>query len=150
MNPAFRLIAAAGFGTASLVTATAAIAATADTLYQRIGGYDAIAAVTDDLLGRLAADKSLGRFFVGFSTDSFGKVRAHFIEILCVQTGGPCNYTGRDMKTVHTGLHITEADWQHSLELFGQTMAKFNVPEREQKDLAALLVPLEKDIVEKK
>jgi hemoglobin len=150
MNIVSRFIAAAGFGSA-LLAATAADSATTDkTLYQRIGGYDAIAAVTDDLLGRLAADQSLGRFFVGFSTDSFGKVRAHFIEIICVQTGGPCNYTGRDMKTVHTGLHITKADWQHSLELFGQTMAKFDVPEQEQKDLAALLVPLEKDIVEQK
>jgi hemoglobin len=80
-------------------------------LYQRLGGYDALAAVSDDFLGHLAADPQMGRFFVGLSTDSRLKVRQHVVDFLCVATGGPCKYTGRDMRTAHTGLNITEADW---------------------------------------
>jgi hemoglobin len=62
-----------------------------------LGGYDAVAAVTDELIARLAADKQLGRFLVGISDDSKGKLRQHFVEFLCFSAGGPCVYTARDM-----------------------------------------------------
>jgi truncated hemoglobin YjbI len=67
-------------------------------LYRRLGGYDAIAAVTDDFLGRLAADKQTSRFFSGVSADSLRKLRQHVIDQLCEATGGPCYYFGRSMK----------------------------------------------------
>src|SRR5262252_4657459 len=73
------------------------------TLYQRLGGYDAIAAVSDDFIGRLVSDKMLSRFVVGLSDDSKKKLRQHLVDFLCNATGGPCAYTGRDMKTVHMG-----------------------------------------------
>ena len=79
-------------------------------LYTRLGGYDAIAAVTDDFLGRLAADKQMSRFFVGVSADSLRKLRQHVVDQLCEASGGPCYYFGRSMKTVHAGLGITESD----------------------------------------
>src|SRR5262245_64607914 len=82
-----------------------------DSLYKRLGGYDALAAVTDDFIGRLATDPKLGRFFVGLSNDSKTRIRQHVIDFLCMNTGGPCKYTGRDMQTAHTGLNITEEDW---------------------------------------
>ena len=85
------------------------------TLYQRLGGYDAIAAVTDDFLGRLAHDKSLGRFFVGHITDSVARIRHDIVDFLCHATGGPCAYRGRDMKMSHAGLGITVADWDEML-----------------------------------
>src|SRR5436190_17595579 len=81
-------------------------------LYERLGGFDALAAVSDDFIGRLAADKMLGRFVVGLSDDSKKKLRQHFVEFLCNATGGPCVYIGRDMKTSHAGLGITEDDWK--------------------------------------
>jgi hemoglobin len=118
-------------------------------LYERIGGYDAIAAVTDDFLDRLEKDDKLGRFFQGVSKDSVMRIRQHVVDLICAKTGGPCYYTGRDMKTVHEGLGISKADWDIMLKRFGETLAKFKVPEPEQKDLAALVVPLEKQIVEK-
>src|ERR1051326_976622 len=80
-------------------------------LYHRLGGYDAIAAVTDDFIGRLAADKQLSRFFVGHSTNSLQHIRQLVVDQLCAATGGPCVYIGRDMKTTHQGVAITEADW---------------------------------------
>lgn len=119
-------------------------------LYQRLGGYDAIAAVTDDFLGRLIADEEFSAFFVGMSADTEKRVRQHIVDFFCQATGGPCFYVGRDMKTVHTGLGITDAQWKRSLGFFGETMKALNVPPQEQQDLAVALAPLEKDIVEKK
>jgi hemoglobin len=124
-------------------------AAQEKTLYQRLGGYDAIAAVTDDFIARLASDPKLGRFFVGFSTDGKMRIRQHVVDLICKVSGGPCSYLGRDVKVAHAGAGITKADWDRSVELFGETLAKFNVAEHERKDLAAIIVPLEKDIVDK-
>ena len=77
------------------------------TLYKRLGGYDAIAAVTDDFIGRLAADKQLSRFLVGLSVDSQKKLRQHVVDQLCEATGGPCLYTGRAMKAAHGAWNYT-------------------------------------------
>lgn len=118
-------------------------------LYERLGGYDAVAAVTDDFLGRLATDKQLGRFFPGHSTDSLKKIRQHIVDQLCVATGGPCVYMGRDMKTAHSGMGITEADWNQAVALLGQTLDKFKVGETERGELVTALSALKKDIVEK-
>jgi len=65
------------------------------TLYERLGGYDGIAKVVDDFIGRLVADKQFEKFFIGQSTDSKKKIRNHVIEQFCVAAGGPCVYTGR-------------------------------------------------------
>ncbi len=120
-----------------------------DSLYKRLGGYDALAAVTDDFIGRLATDKSLGKFFVGLSNDSKTKVRQHVIDFLCKATGGPCAYTGRDMKLVHTGLGITKKEWDASVKHLVATLDKFKVPAKEKGEVLGAVGPLEKDIVEK-
>jgi len=122
-------------------------ATTQDRLYKRLGGYDALAAVTDDFIGRLATDPKLGRFFVGLSNDSKTRVRQHVVDFLCVATGGPCKYTGRDMETVHTGLNITEEDWTISVKALSDTLNKFKVPAREQQDVVNAIVPLKSKIV---
>jgi hemoglobin len=140
----------------SLIAATAGLVAALlvkpaiadDSLYSRLGGYDAIAAVTDDFLARLEKDDKLGRFFQGVSADSLVRIRQHVVDLVCAQTGGPCKYIGRDMKTAHAGLGITKADWERSNMRFGETLAKFKVPEKEQKELAGVLAPLEKVIVD--
>ena len=118
-------------------------------LYKRLGGYDALAAVTDDFIGRLATDKTLGRFFVGASDNSKMRIRQLVVEQLCAATGGPCVYIGRDMKTAHKGLGITGEDWDISIKHLLATLTKFNVPEKLQKEVAAALTPLKADIVEK-
>src|SRR5262249_22239141 len=118
-----------------------------DSLYKRLGGYDALAAVTDDFLGRLATDPKEGRFFVGLSSDSKTRVRQHVVDFLCVATGGPCKYTGRDMVTAHTGLGITEEDWNIAVKALGDTLNKFKVPAREQQDVVGAIAPLKGQIV---
>ena len=118
-------------------------------LYARLGGYDAIAAVVDDFVGRLVADKGLNKFFVGHSEDSLKKIRMHVINQLCEATRGPCNYTGRDMRTSHHGLGITSADWDASVKHLVATLDKFKVPKAEQDELLAVVSTLKKDIVDK-
>jgi len=122
-------------------------AAAQDSLYKRLGGYDALAAVTDDFIGRLATDSKEGRFFVGLSTDSKTRVRQHVLDFLCVATGGPCKYTGRDMETAHTGLNITEEDWTIAVKALGDTLNKFKVPPREQGEVVGAIAPLKSKIV---
>lgn len=121
----------------------------APVLYKRLGGYDAIAAVTDDFLGRLAADKQMSRFFVGVSADSLRKLRQHVVNQLCEATGGPCYYFGRSMKTVHAGLGITESDWQITVKHLQLTLGKFKVPDKERGEILSMFSSLKNDIVEK-
>jgi len=116
-------------------------------LYKRLGGYDALAAVTDDFIGRLATDPQLGRFFKGLSTDSQKRIRQHVVDFLCNATGGPCIYTGRDMKTAHTGLGITEDDWSSSVKALVATLDKFKVPEKEKGEVLSAISGLKGDIV---
>lgn len=116
-------------------------------LYARLGGYDALVAVTKDFIGRLATDPQLSRFFTGLNDTSKARVEAHVIDFLCVATGGPCVYTGQDMKTAHTGLHISEADWNASAAHLTETLNKFNVPQKEQSEVMTAIGGLKGDIV---
>jgi hemoglobin len=136
---------------AVLVASTpAARAQTKKTLYERLGGYNAIAAVTDDFVGRLVADKQLERFFVGHSTDSKKRIRQHVIDQLCAATGGPCIYTGRTMKDSHAGLGITEDEWNAAAQHLVAPLDKFKVGPQEKKELLDFVGGLKNDIVEKK
>ena len=97
------------------------------TLYARLGGYDAIALVVDDFIHRLATDKRFEKFFTGFSEDSQKRLRQHILDQFCMAAGGPCVYTGREMRTVHKGLGITEADWR-AMGLIGYDIAPIPEP----------------------
>ncbi len=118
-------------------------------LYERLGGYNAIAAVIDDFMQAQLSNPQLARFFVGHSTDSKKRIRQLIVNQICEATGGPCIYTGRDMKTVHAGLGITESDWQAAVKLLTATLDKFKVPQKEKEDVFAAVSGLKKDIVEK-
>ncbi|HEY7684675.1 MAG TPA: group 1 truncated hemoglobin [Gemmatimonadales bacterium] len=121
----------------------------APSLYQRLGGYDALAAVTDDFIGRLVTDSSLTRFFGGHGKDSKGRIRQLVLDQLCAVTGGPCVYIGRDMKTTHAGLGITQANWDRAVQLLVATLDKFKVPQKEQQEVLAAVSTLKGDIVER-
>ena len=118
-------------------------------LYKRLGGYDAIAAVSDDFIGRMAADKTLARFLVGLSDNSKGHLRQLVVDQLCAATGGPCIYIGRDMKTAHKGLGITGADWDLAVKYLVESLDQFKVPEKEKGELLTIASGLKPDIVEK-
>ena len=134
----------------SLLLATSGIAQDpAKSLYERIGGYNALAAVVDDFIGRLIAEKQFERFFVGHSVDSKKRIRQHILDQFCEATGGPCLYTGRDMKTSHTGLGISNADWDAAAKHLVASLDKFKVPVKEKDEVLAFVTTLKKDIVEK-
>src|SRR3954470_3747364 len=118
-------------------------------LYARLGGYDAIALVVDDFITRLATDKRFEKFFTGFSDDSKKRLRQHILDQFCVAAGGPCVYTGREMRTVHKGLGITEADWDVAAKHLVEALDKYKVPEAEKNELLAFVTSQKKDIVEK-
>ena len=120
-----------------------------DSLYKRLGGYDAVAAVADDFILRLATDKQLGRFLMGLSMDSKKRLRQLIVDQFCAVTGGPCLYVGRDMKTSHRGLGISESDWDLAAKHLVATLNKFKVPKKEQDELIAAVSTLKADIVEK-
>jgi len=119
-------------------------------LYQRLGGYDAIAAVADDFLGRLIQDETLGRFFTGQSTESKMRIRQLVVDQVCAATGGPCVYIGRDMKSSHAGLGITEEEWNTMVKHLVASLDKFNVAEKEKNELIGAITGMKKDIVEDK
>ena len=136
-------------GSPALRAVRAADTAAGPNLYKRLGGYDAIAAVTDDFLGRLLAEPRFAKFFTGASSDSKSRIRQHIVDQLCFATGGPCVYTGRTMKAAHAGLGITEEDWNAAVADLVASLDKFRVPAREKGELAAILATVKGDIVEK-
>jgi hemoglobin len=131
------------------MSATAFAASQEKSLYERVGGYNALAAVVDDFIGRLISDKQFEKFFIGQSTDSKKRIRQHILDQFCAATGGPCVYTGREMKTSHAGLGITNAEWDAAAKHLVASLDKFKVPEKEKGELLAFVTGLKKDIVEK-
>lgn len=118
-------------------------------LYERLGGYNALAAVVDDFIVRLVTDKNFERFFAGHSDDSKKGIRQHILDQFCAAMGGPCLYTGREMKTTHMGLGITSAQWDAAATHLVASLDKFKVPEKEKGEVVAFVSTLKKDIVEK-
>lgn len=118
------------------------------TLYTRLGGYDAIAAVASDLLPRLAGDALLGRFWENRGDDGIAREKQLLINYLCASAGGPMVYTGRDMEIAHRGMGITSADWDAFIGHLVATLANFSVPERETSEVLAFIESTKDDIVE--
>jgi hemoglobin len=119
----------------------------AKSLYERLGGYDAVALVVDEFIMQLGKDKQLSRFLVGLSDDSKKKLRQNVLNQFCMATGGPCVYTGRDMRTVHTGLKISESDWDIAAKALVGALDKYKVPQQEKDEVVAIVTSLKKDIV---
>lgn len=119
-----------------------------DTLYHRLGGYDAIVAVVDDLLTRLKADAQLGRFWQHRGEDGVLRERQLLINFLCSSAGGPLMYVGRDMKIAHKGMGISEGDWQAFTDHVEATLANFEVPAAERAAVLGFVDGLKADIVE--
>ncbi len=119
----------------------------ADSLYKRLGGYDAIAAAVDDLMSRLINDPQIGVYWKGQTTDTKHRQRQLLLDFLASAFGGPAYYTGRDMKTSHTGLRISESDWQVFVKHTVATLDKLGVKGKEKDDFLAAAVGLKKDIV---
>jgi hemoglobin len=119
-----------------------------ETLYERLGGYDAIASVANDLLPRMQADAQLARFYQHRGEDGLRRSRQLLIDFLCSSAGGPLYYTGRDMKITHKGMKIGESDWSAFLGYLNETLDALQVPHAERVEVAALMQSTKSDIVE--
>jgi hemoglobin len=120
----------------------------AASLYERLGGYDAIAAVAEDLLPRLRTDPTLGRFWAYRGEDGVAREKQLLVDFLCSCAGGPMYYRGRDMALCHRGMGITEDDWTVFLGHAAATLAKFEVPAVEQGEIVDFVLSLKADVVD--
>ena len=114
------------------------------TLFERLGGYEPIQAVVDESIKNIAADRRINRFF---AKADISNLRHQLADQICAASGGPCIYTGRDMKSAHAGMGIKSSHFNALVQDIGKALKKFKVPAREQRELVALLAPTKRDIV---
>lgn len=113
-------------------------------LYDRLGGKEAITAVVDALSANVAAD---GRINQRFANANIKRFKAQMVDLLCQASGGPCVYKGMDMQTVHKGMKITEAEFMAVAENAAKTLDSFKVPAAEKNEVMSLLASMKGDIV---
>lgn len=120
-------------------------------LYDRLGGKAAITAVVDEFIGIVVADTRINKFFADTGKDPkrVEKLKMNLINQICEASGGPCKYTGKDMKTAHEGMGIAEADFNALVEDLVKALDKFKVGKKEKDQLLGALGPMKGDIVEK-
>jgi hemoglobin len=114
-------------------------------LYERLGGRDAIAAVVDDFTARCANDERINK---KFARTDIPRLKKMLVDQVCEATGGPCTYTGRDMKETHRSMGVTAGEFDALVEDLVATQDHFDVPKAEQEELLGLLGPMRGDIVE--
>lgn len=115
-------------------------------LYDRLGGKPAIQAVVDDFIGNVAADNRINSFF---ANTNISRLNMMLVNQICEATGGPCKYEGRSMKAAHTGMGLSDANFNALVDDLVKSLNKFNVPEREKKELLTALSAMRGDIVGK-
>jgi len=133
------------------VTAGAQAGAKQKSLYDRLGGKKAITAVIDEFVGRVAADNRINHFFAATASNpaQLASFKGKLVDQICEAAGGPCKYTGKDMKTAHMGMGIATADFNALVEDLVGALDKFKVGQHEKDQLLGALAPMKKDIVEK-
>ncbi len=117
-------------------------------LYERLGGYDAIAAVVDALMVRIKDDDKLRRFYDHRGADGIAREQQLLVDFLCASTGGPMVYTDRAMKPVHVGMRLDDEDWKRAMAHLTATLDAFEVPEQEKGEVMSFHENLKSEIVE--
>ena len=127
-------------------------APTKASLYDRLGGKKAIDMVVNDFVDTVGSDPRIKNQKVAdrLAAIDIDNLKRLVSDQVCMAAGGPCKYTGRDMKTTHQDLGITEAEWNYVVDDLVKTLNKYKVPDQEQQELLALLGPMKTDIVEAK
>src|SRR5215471_14906303 len=134
--------------TAALFLLTAILgnsAAQTKSLYERLGGKDAIKAVVDELAMRVTADPRINKKFARSNVD---RLKFNLVEFICSATGGPCKYTGRNMRTAHKNMGVTEGEFNALVENLVAALDKFNVGTNEKDELLKILATTKPQIVE--
>lgn len=128
----------------ALALSTGANAAETKSLYDRLGGKPALTAVVNELWAVVFADARINARFAHTKPEVFG---AQLVDFLCQASGGPCRYQGRDMKTAHTGMHLSDGEFTALAEDTVKALDKFKVPDTEKNEVMGLLGSLKGDIV---
>jgi hemoglobin len=118
-------------------------------LYVRLGEKPAIEAVIDKFLANVTADARINARFAHMDGAAVTKLRNHLVDQVCNATGGPCQYTGKDMVTVHTGMNITEAEFDALVEDLVKALDELGVKEAEKSELLGALGGMKPDVVGK-
>jgi hemoglobin len=120
-------------------------------LYERLGGQPAVRAVADGLVDRILLDSRVNKWFAhaASSADNTAAYKAKLYDFVCQATGGPCQYTGRDMVSVHRGRAVTSAAFEAVVEDLIAVLDTLKVPENEKGQLLGILGPLKASIVQK-
>ncbi len=119
-----------------------------ESLYTRLGGYDAIAAVVAALMVRIKDDDKLRRFYDHRGANGIAREEQLLVDFLCASSGGPMVYTGRNMIPVHVGMRLDEEDWERAMAHLTATLEDFEVPEQEKADVMGFHENLKPEIVE--
>jgi hemoglobin len=122
-------------------------ASASPSLYKRLGGREGITGVVNDFTANMAADPRVNERFKGMKPEAVEKFKSNLADQICDATGGPCSYLGKDMKTTHQGMKITEAEWNATVENLTKALDKNNVDAKAKQELLAALGPMKKDIV---
>ena len=136
-----------GLGVVGCATMESSSAPAAPSLYKRLGGREGIAVVVGDFVGNMATDPRVKERFAGMKPADVEKLKSNLADQICDATGGPCSYLGRDMKTVHTGMKITEAEWSATVENLTKALDKNKVGAQEKQELISAIAPMKGDIV---
>jgi len=120
-----------------------------ESLYKRLGGYEAISAVVNEFAGRLFTDPKLESFFGGWNSEKQMRFKQLNALLVCNATGGPCTYLGRTMPASHQGMGITDARFDQVAGHLGATLDKFKVPKQEKDELLKIIGGLRGEIVGK-
>jgi hemoglobin len=117
------------------------------TLYKRLGGREGIALVVGDFVTNMAGDSRVNARFKDMKPADVEKLKSNLADQICDATGGPCSYLGRDMKTTHGGMKITDAEWTATVENLSKALDKQKVDPKDKSELLGLLGPMKADIV---
>lgn len=115
-----------------------------DTLYDRLGGRDAIAAVVDRFYERMLEDDRVAHFFEDIDMQ---RQRAHQTQFLSAVAGGPVDYTGRDMKAAHAHLEISRTEFAVVATHLEGTLEEFDVDKRDREEVLSAFGSYEEAIV---
>lgn len=133
-------------------------------LFDRLGGEQGITAIVDDATPRLLQDPRVnfqrngaknGKFSLFHkqavtwqaTPENVTRFKTHIVQFLSLASGGPAHYEGRDMKSVHAGMHITNAEFDAAIGDFKASLDKLQIPNREQKELLAIIESTRPQIV---
>ena len=120
------------------------MAAAPASLYDRLGGKPAITAVIDNFVGNVAADPRINQ---RFAHANIPFLKSSLVDQICQATGGACQYTGPDMRTIHSGMNITDDEFNDLVQDLTRSLDKFQVKQDDQKELLTALGALRPQIV---